>query len=476
MPNVEPTAAVLSAYYRNDAVRARMLEFLGGRSLNDATAMYVVGNDGSSESHLCEAQPVTRLFQLMEEGLDLERSLWDRKSLVIDLDIDYENFDSPAEAYLNPERIFKILHPVVDIALDVLNECGIRPLHMVSGKGHHLVWSIGRAAPAFKRLAKLGEIPDSLASFGEGGCHGLGDRVSSTLARAFAGAGMLLEYVAHRVLRRSRSRCSVPVQVTAVEVGPGPKGREIVSLDISEYGEPLYARRIRMPFSAYLKPRRLIWCLGEDWVQSTPPIIEVPLIGIPVRKAIDVMRSPEAVLDLASRVSTAIPDQSEQCLDLLDAYEQSDLAAFHQSFLADQEQHPAPERKVLKLTEFDESVLPPCTRCILDNPNDWLLKPVGVQHVTRVLLAVGWKTRDIVALIHERFEADFGWGNIWDHRDPTYRAQFYVRLFAGLIELGVDQLTDLNCISHQEKGYCPGEWCSYNLADYQVALRRRNRE
>ena len=46
----------------------------------------------------------------------------DEKMFVIDLDIDYENFDCASEAYSNPARVFQIMQPVVDTALDVLNE------------------------------------------------------------------------------------------------------------------------------------------------------------------------------------------------------------------------------------------------------------------------------------------------------------------------------------------------------------------
>ena len=257
-----------------------MIEFLGGSCVMDATAVYVVGSDGRMDGRLLETQPVMRLSQLLDEGCEVERSLWDKKSLVFDLDIDYENFDSASEAYSDPARVFQILQPVADAALDVLNVSGIHPLHLLSGKGHHLVWSVGQNTVAFDRLASLGQIPDSLAALYQAGGYGLGRKVSSRLARAFAGAGMLLELVAHRVLIRSAPRCAIPVQITAVEVGPGPNGREIVSLDISEYGDPLHVRHIRIPFSAYLKPRRLTWCLGEESVASLMPIFEIPLADI----------------------------------------------------------------------------------------------------------------------------------------------------------------------------------------------------
>ena len=67
-----------------------------------------------------------------------------------------------------------------------------------------------------------------------------------------------------------------------------------------------------------------------------------------------------------------------------------------------------------------------------------------------------------------------GLGRHMAHRRTTGRdALFYVRLFAGLVAVEADQLIDLDCVSHEEQGYCAGAWCSYNLADYQKMLHRR---
>ena len=91
---------------------------------------------------------------------------------------------------------------------------------------------------------------------------------------------MILEFVGHRVLAASALECPVPVQLTSIEVGPGIQGREIVSFDLSEYGDPLHRRHIRVPFSAYLKPRRLEWALGEAGVRHLLPIFTIPLCGM----------------------------------------------------------------------------------------------------------------------------------------------------------------------------------------------------
>ena len=109
-----------------------------------------------------EAQRVTQLFQLFDRGCEVERSLWYDKCLVIDLDIDYENFDCAIEAYSEPTRVFQIMQPVIDGALGVLNENGITPLHLVSRKGH-LMWTVGQKTAAFDRLAKLRSDPGQLS-------------------------------------------------------------------------------------------------------------------------------------------------------------------------------------------------------------------------------------------------------------------------------------------------------------------------
>ena len=93
----------------------------------------------------------------------------------------------------------------------------------------------------------------------------------------------------------------------------------------------------------------------------------------------------------------------------------------------------------------------------------------------RVLLAVWWHPRHIAGLIRSKFERDFGWGEMWYRYDASTRANFYTRMFAGLITTGQDELVDFNCRSCQEKRYCPAEPCGSNLLDFRASLLvRRN--
>ncbi len=463
--------AKLIDYYRHPAVAERMLEFCGQSSADKATAIYVSGTEGEPDPDAFEALPVTKLNELLERGSEIGRSLWDRKFLIADLDIDYENFDSAAEPYLDAARTFRILQPVVDAALGVLEASGIRPLHLIGGRGHHLVWAIRCDSTAFSQLARLGDIPPSLMALYNRKSLEYGQSIHPSLARAFAGMGMLLEFVAHRIFSMARPSCPVPIQLTAVEVGPSGGRREIVSLDISEYGDPLHLRHIRVPFSVYLKPRRLSWCLGEDGVRQLLPLLEIPMEGISMDEAVRARHDPEAALDLAKRSSVHIPDESEGSFNLIQEYKKSELARFHDDFYSCQVKRAAHAESASAV--HDSEALPPCTRWILDHPNDWLLKPGGVQHVTRTLMSLGRHPREIAELIWTQYQGDFGWGDRWLRYDAAYRAIFYVRLFSGLIITGQDQLIDFNCVSHREKGYCAVGECNWNLVPYQQALITR---
>ena len=55
------------------------------------------------------------LDSLLDGGFEICRSLWDRKALIADFDIEYVNFDNPTEAFVEPERVFAIQQPVEEV-------------------------------------------------------------------------------------------------------------------------------------------------------------------------------------------------------------------------------------------------------------------------------------------------------------------------------------------------------------------------
>ena len=64
--------------------------------------------------------------------MEVERSLWDRDQLIVDVDLDYENFDHPEVAWLDPHRVFELQEPVIEATLQLLGHAGIHPLTLLS--------------------------------------------------------------------------------------------------------------------------------------------------------------------------------------------------------------------------------------------------------------------------------------------------------------------------------------------------------
>ena len=443
----------MPSVYADPAVRSRLIEFLGGDTLEHATAAYVTQSDGCQfDSN--QLRPPVGLDELLASELDIARSFADSESLLLHLDVEYVNFDSPAEAYLDPWRTFDLQEPVVRVIETLLLQWGIRPLHLITGQGHHFVWRIARASTVAGQITALCPAPELLESCAERVPTRFREVIDLDAQRAFAAISLLMEYVAHQVKAAAAPLSKFPVTITAVHVGPcATKHREIISIDISEYGDPLHSRMVRMPFTNYLKPwvSGLARSLGIE--KEIPTFRAIPLHEIDIRQAIKVRQVDADVRDLARRACVRIPEQSAGTGRLLADYLSSPLRQFHEFFYA--EQHDPKERWHETYDRTPLESLPSCARHLLVWPNDVLLKPAGIQLLTRCLLAEQWHPRHIAGLIRSKFEnPDFNWGVSWGDYVPAIRADFYTRLFAGMHAVGLDHLIDLNCTSTREKGFC----------------------
>ena len=435
------------------AIRSRLIEYLGGDTLDHATAVYITQSDGCQFDRR-RLRPPLELDHFLNNELDIARSLADSASILLHLDVEYVNFDSPAEAYLDPWRTFDLQEPVVRVIETLLLQWGIRPLHLITGQGHHFVWRIARASALAGRITALSPAPELLDACGERMPLKLGTSIDCGAQHAFAALALLMEYVAHRVKAAAAPLSKFPVEITAVHVGPNATNqREIISIDISEYGDPLHTRMVRMPFTHYLKPwvSGLARSLGIEG--EIPTFRAIPLHEIDIRQAIKVRQVDADVRDLARRACVRIPEQGEGTARLLNDYLSSPLRRFHEYFYSCQ--HDAKERWHDTYDRAPMEALPPCARHIAVWPNDLLLKPAGMQLITRCLLAAKWHPRHIAGFIRSKFENPaFNWGVNWNDYVPAIRADFYTRLFAGLYATGLDPLTDLNCTSTREKGFC----------------------
>lgn len=425
-------------FYSNPNVRRRLEEHLGADIRCPPSCMYIARPDGGWPRP-DTVRPPDALDEFLTAGCDISRSIWDRRDLIAHLDVEYVNFQFPDEPYLDMTRSFELQEPVRIEIERLLGLCGIKPLHMISGRGHHYTWRIVTPSRAYQRLRGIGRCPPELLARYRRPDWPLHRPVPRDRGLAFAGLGMVMEYFAHRIKSAAAGQSRVPVEITAVEVGPGEKGREMISLDISEYADPLYLRVIRMPFTAYLKA-----------VHKGHALFSVlPAEDMPTAEAVHAMTDADEAARMAKTVSARIPVAGIGTTQLIDRYEASELSAFHHLFY-EQEHHP-PEDWPSTYDAFDSSVLPPCARRILAEPNDLLMKPAAIELIVRCMLSLGWHPRHIAGLIRSRYERDYGWGDHWMVHDAAARADFYTRVFAGLFWTGRDDLVDFNARSIREK-------------------------
>ena len=441
----------MNSIYADPAVRQRLVEYLGGDTLEAATAIYLTHSDGCMFQR-SELHPPRELQWFLDRELDIARSLADRESLLLHLDVEYVNFDAPGEAYADPLRTFQLQEPVVRVIEALLLEWGIAPLHLITGQGHHFVWRVRLDGEVARRIEGLNPAPELVAACLERLGGGVAAEMSVEMQGRFAGIALLMEYLAHRIKWEAAPQTAVPVEVTAVHVGPcATSQRELISIDISEYGDPLHTRMVRMPYTNYLKPEM---ASEPRTAGDLPQFKTIPLHEMDVRQALECRQDPDRVKELARRASGRIPLWEKGTGKLLDEYLGSRLRRFHEDYYS-QLQNPGVAWEELYGSSLEH--LPPCVKSLLEWPNDRLLKPAGIQLVTRVLLAEGWHPRHISGLIRSKFEnPEHGWGVDWDDYEAGTRGDFYTRLFAGLWATGVDELVDFNCISTQEKGFCPG--------------------
>jgi hypothetical protein len=455
-------------YYAHPIVRARMAEFIGTEPLSgEAISVLMMIGD----RHRPNVRKVSKLPSCLEADLEIFRSLWDSVSLLVDLDIEYVNFDFPVEPYIHPDRVFALQESVTATVKNQLRSFGIAPLHLLSGRGHHFVWQVRRDSPAFDRLIALGHPTPTVLAHYQRTAPVAGVKVDSVSGTAYHGLGRVIEYLAAEIKWLSAPLSRIPVELTAVEVGPGEEGREMISLDVSQFGDPLDNRATRVPYSRYLKTEQQKSLLGGEIIDSLTPFFEIPLGEMSVAEALRVMRDPQAVVELAEHVTCFVPDCSRGMERLISSYAATSLAGFHDDYYSVEPHPPDSWSKTYDRTDLGQ--LPPCARFILEHPNDLLLRPSGMRRIVLVFLALGWHPRHIAGLIQSKFERDYAWGRAWEGYDPGTRAEFYTRIFAGLFAARYDDLVDFNCQSSREQRICPVADCHQNLLSFRQSLSER---
>ena len=105
-------AAEWRRFYAHPSVRRRQQEYLGGRSLESSPAQFLTSPSPKADPP-ARFRPVTDLPAMLSSELEVARSLWDRNSLLVHLDIEHVHFDAPWEPLIYPKRSLFVQRDVV---------------------------------------------------------------------------------------------------------------------------------------------------------------------------------------------------------------------------------------------------------------------------------------------------------------------------------------------------------------------------
>jgi hypothetical protein len=433
------------AYYRHEAVIERIREYgLGARG--------IAGYGGREELASFEHGPVSLhdrgVEHALRTGADVCRSMADRRGVLLHLDIDYVDPLEPAAPYRRSAEVFRRLQPAYRAAVAAFGARGLTPLALMTGRGYHLVVRVASGTPFHDRLGEIGRVDPPLL----GKYQRLEVEIEGAVAmgRAHAGAGRLLEHLAHEIARRARGDSTLPVHVVDI---PPPGCGPFVCLDLSAYADPLFERHLRAAFS--LNQKALREGMAEDGV-----VVVLPCDALSLGEALALRENLGAAAGLARGMTAEIPDAPPRDGGWIDDYLSGPLGRFHREFDAGQQM--AWRDWPVTYDALDLQVFPACVRTPLLAPNPLLLQPLHLRTVALVLWELGFPPRWVAGLIRSKYERHFGWGERWYRYDAAAHADFYVRVLCGARALGLDSPDPLDCSRLAASGGCPGD-CAFDL-------------
>ncbi|MBP7652622.1 hypothetical protein KA977_04325 [Candidatus Dependentiae bacterium] len=475
-------------YYNQPQIIDRILDFYygskNGKRINGSK--YCVGFGESeiwrgNKKGFRSGKKTEHLFEMTKEkGLDIFASLWREDGTMLALDIEYFNTTFPGETHSRPEKVFQKIEPVYQTIKKIFDSYGIDLLITMTGQGYHFtsIWPFDKE---HYLLEEIGVLEDTVKKQYQNRKNRTGGEIPEYAGKGFSGAGRLLQFLTHKVIKecdkiRASGQKIIPVVYSDIPVGHIGKGiygdgQEGVSLDLTLYSDPIYARDIRIPFSTYQKHKVMRWKVGEQLAQSTPIGTCIPrhwknmnfTIGLNdmfnMRRRYD-NKHFDYTAEYAKNSDTRIPDSSDGWKKVVADYKKSVLYNFHKTF--DSKYYSEKNNPDFNIADI-ASKMPPCYAFALNNPNDNLFKPVFLQGISRILDKNGWHSKDIAQLFFNIYKPL----RDWEIYNAEKLANFWAELYVGAIWTGTDTKTDMNCYSQQDRNLCWIKDCGFNLIHYK---------
>ncbi len=434
----------IQEYYAHPETRERLKNFFEGCSW-----FLVAGSHYARDPNWGKA-PAVRVFKIDElqsrlgQGPDIFSPLTSRNGVLGVLDIEYYNWDkkvlfldsTDGRRFGVHDDIFKSeLEQVYKSISDMLGEDIISD---TTWSGYHFITNVDRGSPVYDRLLELGmrnkkdEMPRCL---------------EDTLIRAYLSTdssdpkresaigiddgvvynqyGRIMEFLCHKVMKECEGRVHLPITMCDTN-------EECLSLDISQYADPVFMRIIRTPFSSWDKHNIIPSLSG---IVNEPPFLDVvrkycQFENDDLDQVFRMAHDYESAIEYNKMFSGFVPRAGEKVMELIDEYEKSELFSFHQDF--DSVDHDRDDENYKK-AKFDKN-LHISIREMMERPNPSLLQPRNIKWVTEQLIENGWHPKHIGGMLHGRYNAsDKGWSeNAWAKYDSKTRANFWARIYAGL--------------------------------------------
>jgi hypothetical protein len=415
--------------------------------------------------------------RLLDLGLDVFRAIWDRRSTVAVMDVEYFSKKFPGAAYAHQEAVYERLEPFHRAMMSTLRKFGINPLVVATGQGYHYSFRVANDSPVASELERLGQVDSSVLWKYLHPSEKRKRVVPLADGRRYDTIGKLLEFITHEAIRaREHFGCDMPVTIGDIVVGN--QYQETINVDLSAFANPVFMRDVRLPFSTHHKHKVQIKKVGREISEKIPVQIAIPRYTpcnnheLPLHELFRNRRHFENSANYAGAITTDIPESSRGVARLIEAYLASRLYRFHREF--EQTEMDDPRDWYRTYDRFNLRSVPPCVANIVETPNPFMLQPTQIQTLVRVLTSKGWwHPKHVAGLIRSKYEREHGWEVNWDKYDANMWACVWTRFYYGLIVNGLDRKIDLNCVSHQEKGlafgnipYCVQPNCGYNLQNY----------
>jgi hypothetical protein len=399
--------------------------------IGDCTWFLTAGSDYSSDPNWGE-DPYVKVFPIhmfpykLGSGPDIFRPIISNSGVLGVFDIEYSNCNKEVLFQRRKSIFTKQLEPVYKLISSIF---GNEIIADVTWSGYHFLTDIKVGSKVYNKLLEIGSLnclePTLQYAYSVIDNNDIKrlKPISIQDGIVYNQFGRLIEFISHLVIKSVN--CEIPITLCDTE-------SESISLDPSQYGDPVFMRIIRTAFSTWDKHN--INPYLKSYVNK-PPLVDV------IRKYREFELELDQVIDLNQdyeksawhhgRFDGVVPVAGDRILKLIEVYCESSLYSFHKEF--DSIDHD-PTDELYEMAKTDTN-LPETLRLMLKYPNPDLLTPSKLKPITEALLCRGWLPKHIGGLYTSIYRSTEGVWPLqqWSKYDASTRANFWARIYSGLV-------------------------------------------